>query len=349
MNLRLPGREILVFTHPHRTYDYAQYRQHHEEMMSWSEKYGCEGMLCSTSSYDYFDPWLWAQFLCSKTENLKPFIAINPIYMHPFSAARMVASLTHLYGRKIWVNFITGSAKADLEQLNDSLAKPERYARLGEYFGVMMQLLSSKQPIYFAGKHYTLNGATLMTHLEPELIPGITWSGESEVSIKMAAELNLLNLQMLPSGEVNDSNCKNKSLAFGIVARETPEDAWEAANKIYPPDRFGQKLLKVSMERNETDWKARIGREMEAGSWERGDGSGASATPGVRLNPLYWLEPFKNKYADCPYLVGSYAELAEFVATLAKHEAHSFVLTIKTEEEFGHIDKVFRMVEINSP
>jgi alkanesulfonate monooxygenase len=330
MNIRLKDSEVLVFTHPHRTYDYQDYRHHHEEMILWSAQFNCEGMLCSTSSYDYFDPWLWAQNLCSKTENLAPFVAINPIYMHPFTAARMVASMVHLFGRKLWLNFITGSAPADLRQLNDTITKAQRYERLGEYAEVMLQLLKSQHPITYEGKYYQLHGATLMTQLTPDQIPGMTLGGESDDALNICEKYGMANLRMLAGGAITNENTTHKSLAFGIVTRATRQEAEAVGATLYPANRFGQKLLKISMAENETVWKARVYDEL------------LSSSVG---NELYWLEPFKNKYADCPYIMGSYEEIGEYIYNICLHKPHSFVLTIKNEEEFEHINHVFKMVE----
>ena len=329
MKLVADNHQVLLFTHPHRTYDYQEYTQHHFEMIEWASKFEAEGMLCSTSSYDYFDPFLWAQFLCSRTEKLKPYIAVNPIYIHPYTAARMVASLTHLYQRKIWVNFITGSAKADMQQINDLINKEERYDRLYEFIEVFTALLKSQMPVNYEGKYYTVSKSSLRTPLIDELFPGITAAGESDGAIKISEELHIPLMTMLPSDMPTSQNITHKSLAFGIITRPTREEAIEASYALYPKDKFGQKLLKFSMADNDTLWKARIYDELTNNHAE---------------NSLYFLDPFKYKYADCPYILGSYDEIAELISKIAQLKPHSFVLTIRNEEEFTHINTVFEMV-----
>ncbi len=136
---------------------------------------------------------------------------------------------------------------------------------------------------------------------------------------------------MLPSDIEMFPQLQGKSVALGIIARPTNAEAWEAANQLYPNDRYGQKLLKMSMVGNQTDWKDRLNTEMETEVFEK--------------FPQYWLGPFKNKYADCPYLVGSYEEIKEIISILCEHKIHSMVLTIKNEEEFGIINKLFREIE----
>lgn len=329
MKLEKHGHRVLLFVHPHRTYDYQEYVTHHREMIGWGEQFGADGMLCSTSSYDYFDPFLWAQYLCSGTNKLSPFIAVNPMYMHPYTAARMVASLTHLYGRKVWINLITGSAPADMLQIHDIYTKEERYERLAEFGEVMMQLLASQWPVNYQGKFYILEKSSLRTPISRDVFPEFTVAGESSGAQMVRDRLQVPLLGMLPSGELTAENTFNRSLAFGIIARKTREEAELASAQLYPESKFGQKLLKFSMAENETQWKNRVYKEMTG-----------EMPSGVH----YWLEPFKNKYADCPYILGSYKELADHLRPALEHQAHSFVLTIRNETEFEHIQKVFDLI-----
>ena len=75
------------------------------------------GMLIFQGNDVFIEPLITAQFLLAETKRLSPFIALNPIYMHPFTAAKMIASLTLLYGRKIYLNLITGTATSYLESM----------------------------------------------------------------------------------------------------------------------------------------------------------------------------------------------------------------------------------------
>jgi alkanesulfonate monooxygenase len=249
--------------------------------------------------------------------------------MHPFSAARMVASLTHLYQRKIWVNLVTGSATADMMQLDDRIPKVERYDRLAEYGEIMIKLLGSQLPVSYAGNYYTLEKSNLRTPISKDIFPEFTVAGESEGAMKVKERLNLPVMTMLPAGEISHENAHHRSLAFGIIARPTREAAELASVQMYPPSKFGEKLLQVSMTENETSWKDRIYKEMNG-----------ALPSGVH----YWLEPFRNKYADCPYLIGSYEALANHLRPCFKHQVHSFMLTIRNESEFEHIQKVFDLI-----
>ena len=311
MELHWQGRKIYLFTHPHRSYDIATYHRNHFNMMQWSEEFGAEAMLCSTSSYDYYEPWVWGQHLLEKTNHLSPIIAINPIYIHPFAAARFIASFSNLFQRKIWVNFITGSAEADLSQSGDSLNHDERYERLNEFAQIVQLLISQKTPVTFSGKYYQIHKSTLTVNLDLDLFPGFLLSGESSSAQILSEKLGYPNVKMLePGGNIN---LINKSVALGIVTRKSTELARKNYLIHYPADRFGKKLLEMSMLTNHTQWKTRLFDELKSRSFE---------------DSLYDLHSFENKYADCPFLVGSYQDVADRIRQYLEAGVHSFILTL---------------------
>ena len=65
------------------------------------------------------DPWLVSQMVVQNTERLCPLVAVQPIYMHPYTVAKMVATLAYLYGRRLYLNMVAGGFKNDLQALDD--------------------------------------------------------------------------------------------------------------------------------------------------------------------------------------------------------------------------------------
>jgi len=65
-----------------------------EEIARWSEDAGCEGMLVFTDNAQ-LDPWLVSQVIIEATERVCPLVAIQPVYMHPYSVAKMITSFAH--------------------------------------------------------------------------------------------------------------------------------------------------------------------------------------------------------------------------------------------------------------
>lgn len=117
----------------------------------WSEQAGYAGMLIYTDN-SLVDPWLIAQVIIHNTCFQYPLVAVQPAYMHPFSVAKMVASLAFLYGRRVYLNMVAGGFKNDLTALNDTTPHDSRYERLVEYTQVIRQLLEARSPLTFEGR-----------------------------------------------------------------------------------------------------------------------------------------------------------------------------------------------------
>ena len=81
------------------------------EVARWSEAAGCEGILIYTDN-GLVDPWLIAQAMITHTKRLRPLVAVQPVYMHPYAVAKMVASLGFLHGRRLYLNMVAGGFKS---------------------------------------------------------------------------------------------------------------------------------------------------------------------------------------------------------------------------------------------
>src|ERR1700740_583411 len=84
----------------------------------WSEEAGCKGILVYSDN-SILDAWLVSQIIIQHTRTLCPLVAVQPVYMHPYSVAKMVTSFAHLYGRRVYLNMIAGGFKNDLTALHD--------------------------------------------------------------------------------------------------------------------------------------------------------------------------------------------------------------------------------------
>src|SRR6266566_3812159 len=76
------------------------------------------------------DPWLVSQIIIQNTRSLCPLVAVQPVYMHPYSVAKMLASFGYLYRRRLYLNMVAGGFKNDLIALNDTTPHDKRYQRL---------------------------------------------------------------------------------------------------------------------------------------------------------------------------------------------------------------------------
>lgn len=118
------------------------YAHHVREAARWSELCGCKGILVYRDN-SIVDPWLVSQIIVESTEKLIPLVAIQPIYMHPYTVAKMLSSFAFLHHRRLYLNMVAGGFKNDLVALNDTTPHDKRYARLIEYTTIIKELLAS--------------------------------------------------------------------------------------------------------------------------------------------------------------------------------------------------------------
>ncbi len=102
MRFNFGDESVGVFTISPRTKAVDQYWANIERAIDWSDKYDATGILLFEGNDTYVQPWLAANAAFAKTKNLCPLVAVNPVYMHPFTAAKMVSSFAYMYGRKTY-------------------------------------------------------------------------------------------------------------------------------------------------------------------------------------------------------------------------------------------------------
>ena len=290
------------------------------DVARWSEKYGCKGILVYTDN-SIVDPWLVSQVIIENTETLCPLVAIQPIYMHPYAAAKMVASYGYIYNRQIYLNMLAGGFKNDLLALNDTTPHDRRYDRTVEYTQIMKLLLGSSTGVSFTGEFYTIDKLKMTPPLPPELFPGILISGSSEAGLAAAKAIGATAVKYpKPPGEYeNESKKENlgSGVRVGIITREDEDEAWRIAHERFPEqDRKGELAHQLAMKTSDSVWHKQL--------------SELSKTPD---NNPYWLTPFQHYKTFCPYLVGSYQKVAVELARYIALGFHTFILDIPPDEE----------------
>src|SRR5258706_15738158 len=214
-----------------------------QEFARASEDAGHEGALIFTDN-GQLDPWLVSQAIIESTERLCPLVAIQPAYMHPYSVAKMIASLAHMYGRRVHLNMVAGGFKNDLAALNDTTPHDERYARLLEYTTIIQSLLQTPEPLTFAGRYYKVSNLKLTPPLPAGLMPEVLVSGSSEAGMDAARRLQATAVEYpKPPAEyaaAPAANIASRGIRIGIIARSEDAQAWTVARSRYPEDRKGQ-------------------------------------------------------------------------------------------------------------
>ncbi|MDA8108909.1 MAG: LLM class flavin-dependent oxidoreductase [Betaproteobacteria bacterium] len=298
------------------------------QIARWSEDAGCEGILVFTDNAQ-LDPWLVSQVIVDATERLCPLVAVQPVYMHPYTVAKMVTSLAFLYGRRVYLNMVAGGFKNDLVALGDATPHDERYARLIEYTTIVQKLLEGDGPVSFEGRGYNVTNLKLAPPLPRELRPGVFVSGSSEAGLEAARRLGATAIEYpKPAAEhaaARPAGIDSSGIRIGVVARPGEAEAWSVARERFPEDRKGQLAHQLAMKVSDSSWHRQLSELGER----------------PERHP-YWLEPFNNYKAVCPYLVGSYERVASEVSRYLDIGFRTFILDAPAgPEELTHTAAVF--------
>lgn len=313
-----------------RTTSRAEYPSLIKDAARWSEAVGCEGMLVYSEN-GLVDPWLLSQSIIEVTDRLIPLVAIQPLYMHPYAVAKMIASIAYLHGRRVALNFVAGGFKNDLLSLGDETPHDERYARVLEYGQIIRHLSTTTRPLTHEGPFYRVHDLRLQPAVPPHLAPSFMISGSSAAGLSAAQALGATAVRYPhPAGEqpLQDDGLHN-GIRIGIIARDDREEAWRVAYERFPEDRDGQIIHRLAMGVSDSHWHAQLSR-MAACAADR--------------NAAYWLRPFENYHTFCPYLVGDFETVAAELASYMQTGFRTFILDIPASQ--AEIENAARAVEL---
>jgi alkanesulfonate monooxygenase len=297
------------------------------DVARWSEEHGCKGILVYTDN-SLVDPWLVSQVIIEHTKTLCPLVAVQPVYMHPYTVAKMLASFGHLYNRRLYLNMVAGGFKNDLGALNDSTPHDRRYERLKEYTSIIQRLLAG-QVVTHEGEFYRVERLKMTPPLAPELQPGIFVSGSSEAGLEAARALGATAVEYprpVTDYETGAAETRGDAgIRVGIIARDDEAEAWQTARQRFPEDRAGQFAHQLAMKTSDSHWHKQLSVQRDT----------------TEQNP-YWLVPFQNYKTFCPYLVGSYARVGAELARYVSAGYHTFILDVPPNaEEMRHVGLAF--------
>lgn len=325
MKQLLADKGIYIFTTMRRSEDEASYIESTMELMEINERLCFAGILFFQNNSNDIEPWVLAQEILSKPYTQSPFIALNPVYLHPYTAAQKIMSLSRLYKKRLCLNFITGTSKSDLSSLGDHLPHDARYDRLIEYVTIINGLLTSKIPFSFDGKYYQIKHLRLPYTIEDELYPNYFIAGSSDKAVEARKATKAKKLQMAkPIVKYKDVEPGSSGLNFGIVARSTYKEAMEVlTEKFKPKYEEAEEMLQFSMLNTDAVWKQELlDQEHDA---------------------VFRLEPFKHFNADCPYLVGSYEQVTDYLLQYISYGIDTFIIDVE-RGEMDHIAEVMQSI-----
>jgi alkanesulfonate monooxygenase len=294
----------------------------------WSEQAGCRGILVYSDN-SQLDAWSVSQVILQNTNALCPLVAIQPLYMHPYAVAKTVASIGALWRRQIYLNMVAGGFKNDLTALNDQTPHDNRYDRLTEYTLIIRKLLESDGPVTFGGNFYQVQNLKMTPPLAQALFPGIFISGSSDAGLAAARAIGATAIKYpKPAGEEEPRGEAEPpgGIRVGIIARPDAEDAWDVAHARFPEDRKGQITRQLATKVSDSVWHKQLSDREAA----------------VENSP-YWLVPFNNYQTMCPYLVGSYEQVAVEMARYFANGSRTVILDVPPSlEELQHTFAAFK-------
>ncbi|MER5197931.1 LLM class flavin-dependent oxidoreductase [Streptomyces sp. NPDC002755] len=300
-----------------------EFRRRAVDVARWTEAAGHRGLLVYTDN-TLVDPWAAAQLMIEHTETLVPLVAVQPLFRHPFDVARAISSIGYLHGRQVDLNLVTGGFAGHMRELGDVLDHDERYDRLAEYGKIVNKLLAGVRPVTHLGRHYGLNAASLTIPLPAELAPGIYVSGSSDACAEAQQTLGAVRLsypRAAADHAQDPDGLRGNGIRLGIIARESGAEAWRIAHERFPSDELGERLHDVAAGQVESRWHRNLSRDAQHSHRPR-DG--------------YWLYPFRAYKTFCPYLVGSYEEVARLLGEYLELGITALILDVPREEDDLH-------------
>jgi alkanesulfonate monooxygenase len=329
--VRTVPRDVRIFvTIPPPASDGSGYRDRVRRASQLSEAAGFYGALIYSDNRTV-DPWVVAQELISATERLSPLVALQPMYMHPYTVAKKIASLGLLYDRRICLNLVAGGNRGDLAALDDVTEHDARYRRLTEYTRLVELLLESTRPVTFEGDHYRVRALTVFPTLPGRLRPELFISGSSDAGRRAGEQLGAVAVRYPAPPGVNgagqDPGSHGGGVRLGIIVRDSDEQAWRVATERFPASRAGQMLQRMARRVSDSEWLTEL--------------STAEEFPGGPDSP-YWMGPFQNYASFCPYLVGNREKVADEVARYIDAGCRTFIMdTARDESDYAETSALF--------
>ncbi|WP_051340508.1 LLM class flavin-dependent oxidoreductase [Azospirillum halopraeferens] len=331
MTTRAPDSLTIYSTCPQsKDVPQAEYLRTAVRHAQWSEEAGCAGMLLYTDN-GLVDPWHLAHAVMAHTDRLAPLVAVQPIYMHPYWVAKQIASLAFLHGRKVALNMLAGGFRNDLLALGDDTPHDDRYVRTAEYTRIITGLLEGRAPVTLDGRYYRVTNLTLAPALPESLFPDILISGSSDAGLEAARTIGATAIRYPKPAEQEVGEADLAGVAcgvrVGIIARDTADRAWRVAAERFPATRQGAVLHRLATAVSDSVWHRQL--------------SDLEERPAGPDSP-YWLGPFRNYKTFCPYLVGTYEDVATELARYIAKGHRTVILDISpSAAEFEHINTAF--------
>ncbi|MFC5744461.1 LLM class flavin-dependent oxidoreductase [Actinomadura rugatobispora] len=298
-----------------------------------AERLGAAAMLI----YDFWqslDPWVAGQLVLSRSTTLEPIVAVNPALTHPAVAARALAGLVHLYGRRVNLNVVAGAKTGELEALGLEPDPGGKYERMADFVGALGGVLRGEP---YTGSRYRIRIAPPEPVPDPALAPRVLAPGSRSDGIAaLLPRLDRALVMAKPRADLAEERDRlaagglegGLAMLVGIVARDTDEEAWETAHRHHAGTRRDALTRKV-FERQITS------------SQHRANLSLAAEAP--RRDECLWYGAGRIGI-DCPKLVGSYETVAAALRAYRELDVRTVVIDLPFDvTEYEHVAKVLAL------
>ncbi|MDX6355538.1 MAG: alkanesulfonate monooxygenase [Streptomyces sp.] len=290
-----------------------------------AEDLGFVGALTPTGAWCE-DAWLTTAMLSQTTERLKFLVAFRPGSVAPTLGAQMAATFQRHSGGRLLLNVVTGGEGHEQRAYGDFLDKDARYARTGEFLGIVRELWAGRT-VSANGPHLRVEGARLGRLPDP--VPEVYFGGSSPAAGDIAARYADVYLTWgEPPAAVAEkiewvralAAKENRRLRFGIrlhvIARDTSAQAWAEAQRMLDGfDPASIAAIQAGLARSESVGQRRM-LELHGGS-----------TADLEISPNLWAGIGLVRGGAGTALVGSHTEVADRIAEYHALGIDEFILS----------------------
>jgi alkanesulfonate monooxygenase len=291
-----------------------------------AEQLGFVGALTPTGAWCE-DAWLTTAMLTEVTESLKFLVAFRPGLVSPTLAAQMAATFQRHSEGRLLLNVVVGGEAHEQRAYGDFLSKDERYQRADEFLHIVRSLWKGDGPVTFAGRHESVEEATIPRRPEPE--PPLYFGGSSKAAGPVAARHSDVYLTWgEPLADVaakvewmrREAEQVGRALRFGIrlhvITRDTSEAAWAEAQRLLEGiDPESIRRIQAGLARSESVGQKRM-IALHKGS-----------TANLEVAPNLWAGVGLVRGGAGTALVGSHTEVAARIREYAGIGISEFIMS----------------------
>ncbi|ORT57384.1 LLM class flavin-dependent oxidoreductase [Streptomyces sp. CB03238] len=280
--------------------------------MAAAERIGVTGAFV----YDFpvaLDPWLAAFDVLAGSTALEPIVAVRPHQESVESVARRVADLGYRFRRPTHVNVVAGATRSSRATDDERKDKIAARAELGRYAERLRAELDVRcDPGVGFSQVVTPSSTT------PGLVP-------ADCVLMMARPREILSESIARARK--EQQVDRISMLVGVVARDTEEEAWEAARALSGPDRRQQVAGRMFMSQvvsSEHTQSYALAEEQE-----------------VHDERLWYGAPARG--IDAPKLVGSVEQVAAWLRSCQELGVTDVIIDLPNDAgEYAFIGRVLQ-------